>query len=127
LQELHESSISKALEKATKVADSSQEAPPPIESITESPEVMETHSNWRTPFMVYHRTGGLPKEKVDREGCHRAGHYTLVNEELFRRGANGTLMKCITLDEGCAILQDVHVGICGNHTGARTLMGKAYR
>jgi hypothetical protein len=36
-------------------------------------------------------------------------------------------MKCITLDEGCAILQDIHVGICGSHVGARSLMGKAYR
>jgi hypothetical protein len=36
-------------------------------------------------------------------------------------------MKCITLDEGCAILQDIHVGICGSHTGARSLVGKAYR
>jgi transposase InsO family protein len=36
-------------------------------------------------------------------------------------------MKCITPDEGCAILQDIHVGICGRHAGARSLMGKAYR
>jgi hypothetical protein len=36
-------------------------------------------------------------------------------------------MKCITPDKGCAILQDIHAGICGSHTGARSLMGKAYR
>jgi transposase InsO family protein len=36
-------------------------------------------------------------------------------------------MKCVTLDEGCAILQDIHVGTCGSHVGARSLMGKAYR
>jgi hypothetical protein len=36
-------------------------------------------------------------------------------------------MKCITPDEGCAILQGIHVMICGSHTGARSLMGKAYR
>jgi hypothetical protein len=35
-------------------------------------------------------------------------------------------MKCVTLDEGCAILQDVHVGICGSHVGARSLVGKTY-
>jgi hypothetical protein len=35
LQELHEPRISKALAKATKVAESSQETPPPKESITE--------------------------------------------------------------------------------------------
>jgi hypothetical protein len=36
-------------------------------------------------------------------------------------------MKCITPDEGCAILQDIHTGICGSHTVARSLEGKAYR
>jgi hypothetical protein len=59
LWELHEPSISKALAKATKVVESSQETPPPCESITESPEVIEIHSGWHTSFMIYFRTGGL--------------------------------------------------------------------
>jgi hypothetical protein len=45
LQELNEPSISRALAKASKVAESSQETPPPNESISESPEVMEIHSD----------------------------------------------------------------------------------
>jgi hypothetical protein len=84
LQELHELSISKALEKAIKAAKSSQEAPPSTKSITESSEVMEIHLDWRTLFIVYLRTGSLLEDKVDRERLlHRAGHYTLVNDELF--------------------------------------------
>jgi hypothetical protein len=85
LQELHELSISKDLAKATKAAESSQETPPPSESITESPEVMEIHSDWRTPFMIYFRIEGLPEDKVDpKQLCRRAGQYTLVNDELFQ-------------------------------------------
>jgi hypothetical protein len=45
LQELHEPSISKALARATKVAESSQETPPPSENITDSPDVMEIYSD----------------------------------------------------------------------------------
>jgi hypothetical protein len=67
LQELHEPSISKALAKASKVTESSQETPPPCESITETPKVMEIHSDWRTPFMIYLRTGGLPEENADHK------------------------------------------------------------
>jgi hypothetical protein len=67
LQEFHEPSISKALAKATKAAESSQETLPPKESITESPEVMEIYSDWHTLFMIYLRIGGLPKDKIDRE------------------------------------------------------------
>jgi hypothetical protein len=36
-------------------------------------------------------------------------------------------MKCITLDEGCVILQGTHTRICHSHAGPRSLMGKAYR
>jgi hypothetical protein len=36
-------------------------------------------------------------------------------------------MKCITPDEGCSILQDIHVGVCSSHVGARSLMGMMYR
>jgi hypothetical protein len=67
LQELHEPSISKALAKTTTAAESSQVTPPPNESITESPEVMKIHSDWRTPLMIYFWIGGLPEDKVKCE------------------------------------------------------------
>jgi hypothetical protein len=35
-------------------------------------------------------------------------------------------MRCIPMEEGCSIFQDIHLGVCGNHTGARILVGKAY-
>jgi hypothetical protein len=35
-------------------------------------------------------------------------------------------MCCIPLEEGCSILQDIHSGNFGSHTGARTLVGKMY-
>jgi hypothetical protein len=53
---------------------------------------MEIHSDWRTPFMIYLRTGGLLEDMVECERLRRrAGQYTQVNDELYRRGANGTL------------------------------------
>jgi ribonuclease HI len=85
LQELHGPSISKSLAKATKMAESSHEIQPPSENITESPDVLEIHSDCLTLFMIYFKTGGLPEDKVDREGLrHQAGQYTLENDELFR-------------------------------------------
>jgi hypothetical protein len=35
-------------------------------------------------------------------------------------------MKCITPEEGQIILLDVHVGVCGSHAGAKSLVGKMY-
>jgi hypothetical protein len=105
LQNLHEPTISKALAKANKAAESSQETPPPPDNMTKLPEVIKIHSEWRTPFMIYLRTRSLPEDKVECKRLRRrAGQYTLVNDELYQRGANGTLMKCITLEEGQIIL-----------------------
>jgi hypothetical protein len=36
-------------------------------------------------------------------------------------------MKCRTPEEGQNILQDVHVGVCGSHTGAKPRVGKTHR
>jgi hypothetical protein len=75
--------------------------------------------------MIYLRTGGLPEDKDERERLHhRIGHYTLLNGELFWQSINGTMMKCVTPNEGCAILQDIHARICGSHVGAISLVGE---
>jgi hypothetical protein len=75
----------KALAKATKAAESTQETPPPSENITESPKVMEIHSDWYAPFMIYLKIGGLPEDKVEHKRLRRrVGQYTLVNDELFQ-------------------------------------------
>jgi hypothetical protein len=50
---------------------------------------MEIHSDWRTLFMIYFKIGCLLEDKIDRERLrHRAGQYTISNDELFRRGSN---------------------------------------
>jgi hypothetical protein len=36
-------------------------------------------------------------------------------------------MKCVTLEEGRVILQDIHIGVCGSHAGTKSLVGKMYR
>jgi hypothetical protein len=32
---------------------------------------MEIHSDWRTPFMIYLKIGGLLEDKIDRERLRR--------------------------------------------------------
>jgi hypothetical protein len=67
LHELHEPSISKSLAKASMEAESSQETPPSIETISESPEVKDIHSDWCTSFMIYLKIGVLPDDKNEHE------------------------------------------------------------
>jgi hypothetical protein len=56
-----------------------------------------------------------------------AKRYMLVEGDLYQRGANGVLMWCISREEGCKLLTEVHGGECGNHASSCTLVGKAFR
>jgi hypothetical protein len=69
----------------------------------------------------------LPDDSTSTDRIARlAKRYTLVEEDLYRRGANGILMRCITREEGCELLVEVHGGECENHASSRTLVGKAF-
>jgi hypothetical protein len=56
-----------------------------------------------------------------------AKRYTLVEGDLYLCGANGVLMQCITREEGCELLVEVHRGEYRNHASSHTLAGKASR
>jgi hypothetical protein len=95
-------------------------AGPPVEKKIEVPGVMKINSDWRTPYMIYLWTGGLPDDEDECERLRRrVGHYTLVHDELLWRSANDTLMRCVPPEEGCSILQDIHSGICVSQAGTQ--------
>jgi hypothetical protein len=58
--------------------------------------------------------------------AYLAKRYTLVEGDLYQRGANGILMWCITREVGCELLAEVHGGKCRSHTSSRMLDGKAF-
>ena len=83
---------------------------------------------WISEIRDYLKDKILPDEHVSAERIVRlAKRYTLVEGDLYRRGANGILMRCITREEGRDLLTEIHGGECGNHSGSRTLVGKAFR
>jgi hypothetical protein len=55
-----------------------------------------------------------------------AKRYTVVAGDLYRRGANDILMRCITQEEGRELLAEIHGGECRSHSASRTLVGKAF-
>nr|ABA99910.2 retrotransposon protein, putative, unclassified [Oryza sativa Japonica Group] len=83
---------------------------------------------WITEIQAYLADKTLPE---DREGSERvrriSKRYVLVKGTLYRRTANGVLLKCIPREQGVELLADVHEGECGAHSASRTLVGKAFR
>jgi hypothetical protein len=81
MQELHEPSISQTLSKAIKATESIDSTTTPADDKSDSSDIMMVQ---RMLFMIYIKTGGLLKNKNERERLRRrAGHYTLIGEELF--------------------------------------------
>jgi hypothetical protein len=53
--------------------------------------------------------------------------YHLIDGVLFRQGASGMMMKCISREEGKELLEDIHRGVCGSHSSWCSIIGKAFR
>jgi ribonuclease HI len=118
VHELHAPSILEPVPKTTNPAH------PPA-----GQEVMMIDVDWRQPFIDYIREQKVLSDNNLAEQLIRgAKSYVLVGDKLYRRGAtSGVLMKCVPREEGKDILEEIHKGVCGNHTSSRTLVSKAFR
>jgi hypothetical protein len=111
-------------------------SPPRIVGITEvsvhagaqDPDAQVGPDAWITEIWDYLKDNILPDEHVSAEWivCV-AMRYTLVEGNLYRRDANGVLMQCITQEDGCELLTEIHGGECGNHVSSHTLVSKAFQ
>jgi transposase InsO family protein len=83
---------------------------------------------WITEIWDYLKDNILLDEHVSAEWIIRvAKRYTLVEGDLYRRGASSVLMRCITREDGYELLVEIHECECGNHASSRTLVSKAFR
>jgi hypothetical protein len=92
------------------------------------PVSQEGPNAWICEVRDYLKYNLLPEDQASAERIVRmAKRYTVVEGDLYRRGANGILMRCITREEGCDLLAEIHGGECESHSSSRTLVGKAFR
>jgi hypothetical protein len=95
---------------------------------TQDPEAQADPNTWITEIRTYLKDNILPDDMTSADRIARlAKRYTLIEGDLYRRGTNGVLMRCITWEEGCELLTEVHEGECGNHASSCTLVDKAFR
>ncbi|XP_026398947.1 uncharacterized protein LOC113294782 [Papaver somniferum] len=86
----------------------------------------EAKDDWRIPIHQYLDKGTLPADvKEERELESKAAMYNLRAGILYRRSFLVPLMRCLSRTEGRKILQDIHSGDAGNHSGRRSLAVKA--
>ena len=57
----------------------------------------------------------------------RSARFTNHKGSLYKRGFFTPILKCIAGKNIEYVIREVHEGICGNHIGARALVGKVLR
>jgi hypothetical protein len=84
---------------------------------------------WTQDFIDYIRENKLAPNKEESTGIiRRSKNYVLVGDSLYRRATSSrVLLKCISREKEKEILDEIHLGCCGNHATSRTLVGKTFR
>ena len=89
---------------------------------------VDSKSNWTTPLISYLRTGVLPNGKDAAKKLKvQASRFVLIKDVLYKRGFSRPYLRCLSHEEANYIMREVHKGICGNHSGARSLVHKLIR
>ena len=91
------------------------------------PEVqqIENEENWMTPIVSYLKDEKLSKGKDEARKLRvRAARYFLMDEVLYKRGFSQPYLRYLASDKANYVLQEVHEGACGNHSGARSIIHK---
>ncbi|KAG9447595.1 hypothetical protein H6P81_013723 [Aristolochia fimbriata] len=72
--------------------------------------------DWRQQFLDYLEHKKLPDELKARAYVQRvAPKFCLFNNTLYRRSYDGILLRCVSKEEGQALLSEAHGRICGAH------------
>ena len=111
----------------------------PVEFLS-TPSIMPTKSQstvnsiafadtWMTPTITqYLKNAHLSEDKKQARLLRlKAARYILYDGQLYRRGFSTPLLKCVDLTKGNYVLQEIHEGVCGNHSREQSLAYKVLR
>ena len=101
-----------------------------LSPLIDSSDVQEigSESNWTTTIVSYLKDGILPNEtEAPRKIKVRTARFVLIKDVLYKRGFSRPYLRCLGNEEADYVMKEVHEGICGNHSGSRSLVHKLMR
>jgi len=51
----------------------------------------------------------------------------MIGDDLYKRGYDQPLLKCVTAEQAQYVIKELYEGICGYHSGARTMATRVLR
>ena len=89
---------------------------------------IDVEENWTTPLKAYLQSGTLPNGKdAARKLKVQASRLVLIKDVLYKRCFSRPYLRCLSHNEADYVMRKVHERICGNHSGARSLVHKLIR
>ena len=89
---------------------------------------IDVEENWTVPLKTYLQSGTLPDGKdATRRLKVRASRFMLIQDILYKRDFSRPYLRCLSHNEVDYVMREVHQGICGNHSRARSLVHKLIR
>jgi ribonuclease HI len=83
--------------------------------------------SWMDPILSYLKDNKFPEDKKEAKMIKQKAPRFWVSKEglLYRRSFTGPYLLCVHPDRVKDFLFEVHEGICGSHTGGRSLAHRA--
>ena len=83
--------------------------------------------SWMDPRLKFLKSDTLPEEKIEAEKIRRKAPRFWLSEDkkLYKRFFSGPYLLCIHPEISESLLEELHEGICGSHTGERSLSHRA--
>ena len=101
---------------------------PSIDLYDEEVSPIMSEPSWMDPIWDYLIDGRLPDDPKEASKLRtRSARFSIHKGSLYKRGFFTPILKCIAGKDADYTLKEVHEGVCGNHIGARTLLGKVLR
>ncbi|KFK32352.1 hypothetical protein AALP_AA6G230500 [Arabis alpina] len=83
---------------------------------------------WMDQIRAYIISGKLPNSKWAAHKVQKqAARYVLLDNNIYRRGFSFPLLTCVEGQDAKQVMEEVHSGSCGNHSGGRALAIKIKR
>jgi hypothetical protein len=83
--------------------------------------------SWMSPILAYLKDDTLPADRKEADLIRRVAPWYWVSKEghLYKRSYTGPYLRCVHPDTVQNLLWEIHEGVCGGHTGGRSLAHRA--
>ena len=89
--------------------------------------IKQEEESWQTKIKKFLTNGDRPEDKKEARRIQiKVARYTMMNDKLHQKSWDSPMLKrCLTEKESLEVMKQIHKGVCGNHTGRRSLAHKA--